>query len=182
MKPESALQRRANQLLEAAGITDPPIDVNAIARTLGAIVRFEPSEGDVSGALYRKGEQPVIGINSNDGLVRQRFSIAHELGHLILHDEPLFIDRQYMQEGAKESSARFWRNSVSSEATNPQEIEANGLAACLLMPWRFLQEDIDGLAVPVRSGDLSVLARRYKVSEQAMLFRLQNRGVPVEQT
>jgi Zn-dependent peptidase ImmA (M78 family) len=182
MTAEATIQRRANQLLTAAGITSPPVDVNAIARGLGAVVRFEPSDADVSGALYRRGGQPVIGINSKDAPVRQRFSLAHEIGHLVLHDEPLFIDRHYVREDAKELSAKFWRNSVSSQATDSKEVEANKFAACLLMPWSLLQQDIQQLTVPIRSVDLGKLARRYRVSEQAMLFRLQNRGVPIGQT
>jgi Zn-dependent peptidase ImmA (M78 family) len=39
----------------------------------------------VSGILFRDGEHHVIGVNSAHPLARQRFTIAHELGHRALH-------------------------------------------------------------------------------------------------
>ena len=88
-------EKKAKELLEIQGITDPPVPVETIAEKIGAKLAFEPFEGtdDISGILYRKGRQSIIGINSAHPNTRQRFSIAHEIGHLILHKKNLFVDK-----------------------------------------------------------------------------------------
>ena len=63
--------------------------VNLIARARGIDLVFEPQkspEDDVSGFYFREGDRRVIGVNSTHPTVRQRFTIAHELGHAVLHD------------------------------------------------------------------------------------------------
>jgi len=62
--------------------------------------------------------------NDPHPLVRQRFSIAHEIGHFILHQKQgqLFIDKTYKV---------FLRDQLSSSGENIQEIQANQFAAAL---------------------------------------------------
>ncbi len=183
------IESRVEKLLREHGITGPPVPVEKLARNLGATIRKEPYDGDLSGALYRKSGLCVIGINKNDNYLRQRFTVAHEVGHLLLHDKPVFIDRHYTGElpiGVDEEQARkYQRDSMSSQAVDPMEIEANRFAASLLMPDRFVEEDLRemNIAVPIRSLEaIKPLANRYKVSLEAMIFRLVNLGVPVEAT
>jgi Zn-dependent peptidase ImmA (M78 family) len=68
-----------------------------------------------------------------------------------------------------------WRDDESSKAINPDEIEANRFAAELLMPTDFLMKDIDALK-NVNQSSLDALAKRYRVSSQAMKIRLGNFG------
>jgi Zn-dependent peptidase ImmA (M78 family) len=92
---------------------------------------------------------------------RQRFTIAHELGHLLLHKDEVHIDRAF-------------RNSISSQAIDANEIEANRFAAELLMPFHLLKnEDISNIDVEDESS-LRDLARKFKVSLQAMTLRVTN--------
>lgn len=184
---QEQVEKRVAKILRDAGIETPPIPVERIARNLGAAIRKEPYEGDLSGALYRRGGECIIGVNKNDNGLRQRFTIAHEVGHLVLHDGPVYIDRKYTSELSKpaetQSGKRFFRDKVSSMATNPHEIEANRLAAALLMPQDLLFEDIEkrSISIPIRNlADIKPLASRYRVSLEAMVFRLINLGVPVE--
>lgn len=79
-------ERAAAQLLAIHGIIRPPVDAEAIADAEGIVIvrrRFE--DGDVSGLLFRDGDHHVIGVNSAHPMARQRFTIAHELGHRALH-------------------------------------------------------------------------------------------------
>ena len=96
------------------------IDVHAIAASLEAGVVYERLPSDVSGMLVRDNESIVIGVNESHSPSRQRFTIAHELGHLVMHrGRPLVVD-----------SARVnMRDSRSSMATDLEEIEANSFAA-----------------------------------------------------
>src|SRR4051794_27355690 len=76
------------RLLDSGGITGPAVDVAALAESEGALVVAEPEPNDFSGFLYQSGNSaPVIGVNSKHPLNRRRFTIAHELGHLLLHSK-----------------------------------------------------------------------------------------------
>ena len=128
------IEQQAAKLLEKNNVRRAPVSVDAIAKALGLDVRYAPTSDDVSGALIRNGNSAVIAVNSAQHENRQRFTIAHEIGHFILHkrtqrhfDEDFRID---------------YRNSVSSEATQRDEIEANRFAAALLMPESFLRQDL----------------------------------------
>jgi len=164
------IEQQAARLLEENDVRRAPVPVDAIARAAGLDVRYAPTTDDVSGALIRDGKAAVIAVNSAQHENRQRFTIAHEIGHFILHkrterhfDEDFRID---------------YRNSVSSEATERSEIEANGFAAALLMPENFLRRDL--LRVELDESDpdpaIQTLAVRYKVSRRAMELRLLNLG------
>ena len=124
------IEMRVRKLLEEQGITKPFVPVRKIAKNLGATIRKEPFDGDISGALYRSEGKKIIGINALDAKVRQRFTIAHEIGHLVLHADPVYLDRGHLLgvvPNATETPSvfPFLRNQVSSEAKDPQEIEAN---------------------------------------------------------
>ena len=171
MRPRYALARRkAEQLLREAGIVAPPVPVEELAERMGALVRYAPFDGQMSGLLHRSedGKRAVIGVNSRHPTVRQRFSIAHELGHLVLHEPTLQIDLHAFVS---------FRNSKSSNATDPHEIEANQFAAALLMPEGFLRACLDLLDEnPDVEESIRGLAQRFDVSTQAMTIRLTSLG------
>src|SRR5437868_2237389 len=74
----------ATGLLERFRIASPPVPVERIARGLGAELRFVPYEGNISGMLFHDEGTVIIGVNALHPRTRQRFTIAHELGHLLL--------------------------------------------------------------------------------------------------
>jgi Zn-dependent peptidase ImmA (M78 family) len=151
------------------------VDPAAVASSLDVAVHYQAFEDEVSGVLLVQNSARHILVNRNHHPNRQRFSIAHELGHLVLHDQHgdrLFIDthlRLYQRVGAPNSSVY----QEPGSATTPQEErEANQFAAALLMPRPLLERaalDRD----MYDEFDVSALAASFAVSEQAMAIRLQ---------
>jgi Zn-dependent peptidase ImmA (M78 family) len=156
----------ANKLLLDAGITAPPVAIEALVKGQGALLTSAPGDDHITGFLLRTpGSAPVIGFNSNHLAVRQRFIVAHELGHLLLHAKSgLHVDRSFAtSEGQK-----------IEERIDEDEIEANRFAAEILMPEEFLRADLAGLGpLDAEHNDtIAALAERYRVSKQAMTIRL----------
>lgn len=90
---------------------------------------------------------------------RRRFTIAHELGHWLLH----------AQRGKKKSFERFCRAPDLDPAADPakQEREANDFAAELLMP-----EEVISTVAPECGFNLGLLAAQFDVSVPALELRL----------
>jgi Zn-dependent peptidase ImmA (M78 family) len=163
----------AAELLRAAGVVDPPVDVEWLARQQGARVIPEELDSEVSGVLYREPDNVIIAVNRHHAATRRRFTVAHELGHLLLHQgRPVIVDHVVR--------ARInLRDHRSSLATEREEIEANRFAAYLLMPPKFVHDELEAA---LRRGldehaTIERLARRFGVSAQAMEFRLTNLGL-----
>jgi Zn-dependent peptidase ImmA (M78 family) len=118
--------------------------------------------------LYKSSEGAVIGVNSVHPEVRQRFTIAHELAHLLLHQPKFHID---------EHAFLAFRGPDSSKATKPSEVEANQFAAALLMPERLLSKCLLELGDhPDAEQAIFQLAKRFLVSHEAMTIRLTRLG------
>lgn len=158
------IERITDQLLDKAGITSPSVNIKTMVRHEGIEIR-SITLGKVSGLLARDGKQTIIGINRDQAVVRQRFTMAHEYGHYILHEG--------LQSHFDERFRINYRNEASATAGSVVEIEANYFAACLLMPRRFL--DI-AQALEFMDDDAGVkrLARIFSVSQHAMSLRLAN--------
>ena len=158
------------RLLAESGITEAPVPVAKIAKAQGARIFIDSLEGDLSGFLYRDQDQVVIGVNTHHAPVRQNFTIGHELGHLLLHDqEQLHVDHGFR--------VRL-RDDKSSQGTDVTEREANFLSASLLMPRKFLEADLQKQEdVDLLDDDfIRDLGKKYGVSTQALVNRLNNLG------
>lgn len=165
-------ERTAQELLQRHGQAHAPIDVETIAHREGLRVVRRALETNTSGVLVRNGDAVVLGVNSSNHPLRQRFTIAHELGHYLLHEgRPLLVD----------STVRInKRDNLSSTATNSEEIQANAFAANLLMPSDMVFAAVAASPAPLLRNpeQLAVhLARQFDVSEQAMSFRLHNLAI-----
>ncbi|WP_308101716.1 ImmA/IrrE family metallo-endopeptidase [Streptomyces sp. S07_1.15] len=137
------------------------------------ISRSTFKDGDVSGMLLRQdGRTPIVGVNDAHSAHRQRFTIAHELGHLLLHPgREVVLDRPVRVN---------LRDKTSSMATDREEIEANAFAASLLMPAELMRSELQRLPATVRQDpDLCAarLADIFAVSTSAMGFRMINLGL-----
>lgn len=166
------MEQQARKLLAKYSITRAPIPVEQIAVAEGAQVVRSPSSGQESGFLLRDGHRTLIGLNSRDTDRRQRFTIAHELGHLQLHEgRPLIVDHSVRVNR---------RNDISSAATDREEIEANAFAAALLMPQALVMEAVHrhlDRGIVTQDELTQQLANEFEVSTQAMSWRLINLNI-----
>lgn len=164
------IDKLVDSLLQQSRIRKPPVDVSKIAEAQGAEISYETFGDDVSGVLIRQKTRNVIGVQRNQSTVRQRFTIAHELGHLLLHEgEELHVDKSF---------AVNWRRSRNDEGEsepNIMEIEANAFAASLLMPKDMIEAAHGSRVFDLEDeGEVDRLATLFHVSRQAMSFRLFN--------
>lgn len=167
MRKTSSIERRAEQLLKAAGVVNHPVSLDRVTRHLSIRVEYADLGNDCSGVLVRNrsAEGAVIGVNWAHHTNRQRFTVAHEIGHYVLHDAAAFVDKHYRVN---------FRNNTGSGTQN-QEIEANRFAAALLMPREWVVrafEDSDCDFSEDDDEELCELAKSFGVSPQAMAIRL----------
>lgn len=155
-----------NILSELKINTPNKIDVFKIAEYLGVDVKPATLDSSISGLFVIKEQKPYIRYNENEAPQRQNFTIAHELGHFVLHkDTPLFINKNELV---------LFRNSDSTTGELLKEKEANSFAASLLMPKIFIEEEIKN--IPSGIDPIIHLSKIFKVSSQAMNYRLNNLG------
>lgn len=161
------IQRIVKEILDELKINKAPVYIEKVCNRLGIEVIYEELENDISGFLYKKPQQNTIVVNRDHYSNRQRFTIAHELGHLILnHIGDLFVDRE----------GRFmFRDANSQSGIDKQEREANRFAAEILMPEEFVIKALDKLDTEIlEDEDIKKLADSFGVSAQAMAIRLAN--------
>ena len=162
----ATLRRFAEELLCECRISRPPVQIEKIATHLGATIKYSPFEGELAGVLARDENRSVIGVNSSHHPNRQRFTIAHECGHLKFHEGEAYVDTGFRVN---------WRDDISTMAIDYREIEANRFAAEILMPYRMLLADLSENGVDLENeAAIKSLAKRYGVSEQAMTHRITN--------
>ncbi|MDP8100697.1 ImmA/IrrE family metallo-endopeptidase [Phocoenobacter atlanticus] len=139
-----------------------PVNLEAIATQLGVTVEKclkIDDDWDISGKFTYVNGNPVCFVNTADIETRQRFTLAHELGHFVLrHGE--HIDR----------TDSLYRN--NNEYQDWREVEANIFAAELTMP----RSALDFLIMKKNITRIDDLAREFGMSERAMYYRLKNTG------
>jgi Zn-dependent peptidase ImmA (M78 family) len=142
-------ERQANVMLEWFGVNEPPIPFDLLAELRRIHVVFEVSP--TSGSTHWTRDAWLIALKTDDAPVRQRFSLFHELKHII--DHPL--------RGVLYPPQRGW------SAARKVERVADYFAACVLMPKRLVKRYFfEGL------GDVDQLAELFEVSPEAMHHRL----------
>lgn len=147
----SDIEAVASALRREWGIGPEPID--SIVRLLevhGVLVVQMTSENDgVDAFSLRLGDRPVIVlVKDKADAARSNFDAAHELGHLVLHDD-------------------------AEPANVVREQEANAFASAFLMPMEPMMRE---LPVRVDWRALLELKRRWRVSVQALLYRARTLG------
>lgn len=144
-----------------------PVNPVQLAGAMGAhleVIADQDRDGlgggdqEISSATLVDQENPVIWFNDRQARIRQRFAIAHGLGHLLLHHgisggEDLFRD----------PPEHFLLNHPDL-----YERHANDFATKLLMPAEVIHWLIRELGIT----DIQELARKLEVSKAAMKYRL----------
>lgn len=144
-----------------------PIDIEALVARLGVTVeRVALDDAEVRGLSVLAGQRaPLLVVNT--AYARgpadrvQRFTMAHELAHLLL-------DRGRSAELA-----------IASGPWAPRAVEqrANGFAAAVLMPAELLRSIVRELEAPLDPALLRAAARQLRVSAASLLDRLLNVGL-----
>ncbi|MFN7390175.1 MAG: ImmA/IrrE family metallo-endopeptidase [Brevundimonas sp.] len=134
--------------------------LSAIARELGLQLKASTLPAGVSGEIRPDGAGGfVIKVNRHDSSRRQRFTIAHEIAHYLLHRDQI---------GMGISDDALYRSSLS----DAREAEANRLAADLLMPANAVQVEVDNARQLQVEDIVAFVADKFEVSEAAMKIRL----------
>lgn len=162
------IERLTINIVEELNITVLPIPVDEIAQKRGIEIKPYDLGENISGVLFIDSNKGTIGYNPKESKVRQRFTIAHELGHYELHkkSKDLFIDKEFTV---------MFRDENSSLGEIKKEQEANAFAAALLMPEKFLLHEIRNRNFDLSEDDtMKELAKLFNVSVPAMTFRIAN--------
>ena len=151
----------ASSILRQQGIEALPVSPFEVAERLGIPVFQWELPHEVSGIFVLNSGKACIGVNQDHPYVRQRFSVAHELGHFVFHDKKdLFVDFLEIDIAAN----------AMDENEQKQEMVANWFAADLLMPQEWVRKDFREYG----EDNLTLMAQKYEVSEQALWFRCVN--------
>src|SRR5687768_7730149 len=117
-------RQAARSLLDRLGLGEKPVDVEALAGRLGARVVRGGLEG-AQARMVSDGRRAIIRVSDQvTHAGAQRFSIAHELGHLML------------AHGMRRLAELCAGGALHREGAGAIEAEANAFAAELLMPER----------------------------------------------
>ena len=152
--------------------TDTPVQVEALIRSLG--IHLEPEAelaSDISGHIQRQASgQYVIRTNGREHIFRRRFTMAHELGHYILH-------RSLLDRAGGINDSTLYRADPKSPHYNSHihrahERQANSFAANLLMPDEAIRDRSSEWG-----SDLKTFYRDFRVSPSAMKWKLRNLGL-----
>lgn len=174
MSTRREIEDCAEQVLRQYWDRTIPVDIASIAKKYGAKIlplsaktKNDPSlqYNTLSGLAEKNEYGCMIYVSETDHYNRQRFTVAHELGHIVLGhtDEGVMKRDDY-----KNYSIGVWEDL--------HEIEANQFAAAILIPENALINIIT--KNNIRSiNDLAVI---FNVSSTAMYWRLKNLGVSLE--
>jgi Zn-dependent peptidase ImmA (M78 family) len=148
-----------------------PVNVEAIIRDLGIELNKNADlDDEIAGQIEKiGGERYKISSNKKDHYFRKRFTLAHELGHYLLHSDLIqdkFVDNKMYNYNDK--MYRLYNKGISQF----HETQANKFAATLLMP-----EDLVRECWRLTAPDLRKMANDFQVSPKAMEIRLQGLGL-----
>ena len=134
---------------------EPPYLINQLSQKFGVErVYSTDMPYNISGWVKKSGEGKYeIALNNKENFRRKRFTAAHELAHLLLHEE-------FIGDGIQDDA--LYRSKLSSD----KEVQANKLAADILMPYRKVY---DFLGVGAKMIELPSI---FEVSHLAMCIRL----------
>lgn len=134
----------AREVRASIGVTSGPVeDLVGALEAAGVVVAKRPLGSERIDALvsWPEGQRPVVLLGDHIPPDRQRFSLAHELAHAVMHQVP----------------------------SEDQESEADRFAAEFLMPAKDVRPDL--VAAPVTIPGLARLKSKWRVSIAALLRR-----------
>lgn len=139
-----------------------PVRLGALAGALGVKVLRSTLPRGISGQIGQEDGEFVIRVNRHEAKHRQRFTLAHELAHYLLHKEKIIADGG-------------WSENVLLRSGQPAQVEfeANRLASDLVIPSALLAAAKKDYTGPITDEVIQDLARRFGVSATAIEIKLQ---------
>lgn len=150
---------------------EAPVNIEAAIRDLGIVLRKDSTDlpNGISGQIRRLDDgRYEISTPKSEHYFRQRFTMAHELGHYILH-------RELIGEGIDDDT--MYRSTLEGNFYNTRiqqihESQANSFAANFLMPSRLVRE-----YASQHGNDVRELMKKFQVSPSAMKWRLNSLNI-----
>ena len=172
----SKIREKSIELLKKENLFKTPINVEELAQKLSIEVIEEDLDKNISGFLMVKNNNSIAVINSRHHKNRKRFTLAHEIGHFVLHkrkdEELLFMEESLTYFRSKNNLEKI------SESEKKIEREANLFAAELLMPKVLVSKTIEEKCLDIDNEyDFTDLATIFKVSEVTLAIRLKELGL-----
>lgn len=144
-------------------LSDLPVKLGAMASCLGVEVLLSTLSPGISGQIGVKDGKFVIKINRHEARHRQRFTLAHEIAHYLLHKDKIL------------ESDGEWRENILLRSGQSAQVEyqANRLAADLIIPPNLLIGILNKREGTVTDDTIRELSAKFRVSTAAMEVRLQ---------
>lgn len=139
-----------------------PVKLGQLAKELGVAIKVSTLPRGISGRIRSEAKGYTIRVNRYESRERQRFTIAHEIAHFLLHRS--FIDST--PDGIEDNV--LYRSGASERI----EFEANRLAADIAMPMGLVKKTLAEFDDVVTEETIKSLAARFQVSKAAMEIRL----------
>ncbi|HST64595.1 MAG TPA: XRE family transcriptional regulator [Mycobacteriales bacterium] len=161
------LAEQAWRLVRTRG-RDPDVstDLPAVLEDVFEVdVEIDRLGDGLDGLSYQRDGFRLALVTNGVPWTRQRFTLAHELGHLLAGDsQGVWVDRDVMAESTRRDHA---------------EMRANAFAAAFLMPGDLVRARLDG--EPPDAHTFAVLMGQLSVSASALAWRLFNLGLVSEE-
>ena len=155
--------KRARETRSELGLSaEEPLEclLTLVERQLELPVVIAALPQPIAGCCWHDGARIVLWVNGTHAAVRQRFTLAHELGHLrCRHDARIEVDTF---------------ETLAGKTTDSREIQANAFAAELLAPAAGVRAMVDGEPT---LDDVVLIAARFGISTVAALYRLNSLGL-----
>jgi Zn-dependent peptidase ImmA (M78 family) len=136
-----------------------PVKVGSIAKSFGISVKSSTLDAGISGEIRHDNGSYIIRVNRHDVKARQRFTLAHEIAHFLLHKE-------LIGDGIVDDI--LYRSSLS----DTMEAQANRLAADILMPTSYVTRKMTELSQYREEERIEKIATFLEVSITALKYRL----------
>src|SRR5688572_18707103 len=162
MVPDAIVLSPAERLLWNHGVRKPEhIDLEAIANKLGAHVIYRKLDG-CAARLVTDGDSAVISISQDDNEGRQRFSLGHELAHLI--------------NDARKGLIRCVSDDIGPQNAEAKSVEAhaNSFASQLVLPDFLIKPWMDGRKLMLNAA--AEMAQEFRTSVTAAAIKMVKRS------
>ncbi len=125
-----------------------PVSVGSIAKEFGIDVKASTLPAGISGTIQETNGSFFVRINRHDVKARQRFTVAHEIAHFLLH-------KDFIGDGITDDV--LYRSKLSDVL----EAQANRLAADIIMPWHLIEDSLS------RNSDIKGEKKYETISDEA---------------